>query len=120
MIRRSIPTYDDQIVSLGVIVAKKGKKLTTEEAEKFKETYERVLKMVEMYVPKDGPDVDADVSIGLFQDTGGYQIIMEGAVFDRKKPLENKYNWHLQNTSQWLFAFGVVFDTERRNFSMHT
>jgi hypothetical protein len=120
MIRRSIPTYDEQIASLKEITTKKGKPLTEEEAAFFKTTYENVLLTLERYIPKDGPEVDADVSLGLFGDTGGCQIIMEGAVFDRKKPLENKYNWHLQNTSQWLFAFGLVFDTERRNFSMHT
>jgi len=120
MIKRSIPTYEEQIVALKEVAAKKGKPLTVEEAENFRAMYKRVQESVERYVPKDGPEVNVEVSLGTFRDTGGYQILMEGMVFDLKKPVTDSYNWHLQNTSQWLFAFGVVFDTDRRDFSMHT
>jgi len=34
----------------------------------------------------------------------GEQYIAEFWVLDLKKPAKNEYNWHLQNTSQWLYA----------------
>ena len=44
----------------------------------------------------------------------------EGGVSDLRRPERDEYNFYFQNTSQWLFAFGLVFDTERRDFSIHT
>lgn len=50
----------------------------------------------------------------------GDQIICEGEVRDKNLPFSNTYNWHLQNTSQWVFAFGLLFDTRDKTFSIHT
>jgi hypothetical protein len=122
MIKRFIPTEDEQLLALNHMLFKRDKMsvLGIEETRKFLEFYKRVLETVERYVPEDGPDREVVVNIGTFFDTGGHQIIFEGAVSNLKKPSTNSYNWHLQNTSQWLFGFGCVFDVERRDFSLHT
>ena len=121
MINRTIPTLEEMSLSLHEAIKVKGLPvLTVEELDKLKEVYDRVIQMVNRYVPQDSPDINVDVSIGTFRDTGGYQIIFEGAVSDMSRPVKDEYNWHLQNTSRWLFAFGCVFDTERRDFSIHT
>jgi hypothetical protein len=88
-----------------------------DDAEKI---YNRVINMMEMYIPKDSDSRNIEVRFGGFFDTGSYQLIAEGAVSDLGRPVTNSYNWHLQNTSQWLFAFGLVFDKERLEFSIHT
>jgi hypothetical protein len=96
--------------------------LTEEEQEQLKERYDYIMKMIDRYIPEGAAENDSQISIwfGDFRDGGGYQMIAEGSVSDLGKPQRNEYNWHLQNTSQWLFAFGFVFDTQRRDFSIHT
>jgi hypothetical protein len=41
---------------------------------------------------------------------GGSQYIWEFGVNDRVKPRTDAINWHGQNTSQWIYAGGIVLD----------
>lgn len=109
----NVATFSDWLQSLP--------KLTDEEIEKAWTIYNRVLSTMERYVPEDRVDDETIVmSLGTFRDTGGDQMIAEGSVSDTSIRERNEWNWHFQNTSQWLFAFGIVFDKQRRDFSMHT
>ena len=49
----------------------------------------------------------------------GSQIILEFAVFDLEEPFESSYNWHGQNTSQWMYAGAVVYNKESGRVSSH-
>lgn len=60
-----------------------------------------------------------NVNFSLFYDTGSYQIIADCYVNDLSAPRGNSYNWHLVNTSQCVYAFGIVFDKQRLEFSAH-
>ena len=94
--------------------------LFKEDWEKAKQIYDRIIQMLERYIPEDSPSANISVYFGGFRDTGSYQLIAEGSVSDLNRPVRNEYNWHLQETSQWLFAFGLVFDKDNREFSIHT
>ena len=48
----------------------------------------------------------------------GSQYIAEWAVSDMRKPQENSYNWHGQNTSRWLYAGCLLVQDGR--VSIHT
>jgi hypothetical protein len=39
----------------------------------------------------------------------GLQFIAEFYVNDMNKPLEEKYNFHLQNTSRWVYAGCILY-----------
>lgn len=41
------------------------------------------------------------------------QYIMTFEVFDRSKPRKNAYNWHGQNTSQWVYAGCILYQEGR-------
>ena len=43
----------------------------------------------------------------------GSQYIADFWVNDLGLPKENKYNWHLQNTSQWLYAGCILVQDGR-------
>ena len=43
----------------------------------------------------------------------GRQYIADFWVNDLGLPKENKYNWHLQNTSQWLYAGCILVQCGR-------
>ena len=43
----------------------------------------------------------------------GSQYIADFWVNDLGLPKENKYNWHLQNTSQWLYAGCILVQNGR-------
>ena len=45
---------------------------------------------------------------------GGSQLIWEFGVNDLVKPRTDQINWHGQNTSQWLYAGGIVLDADGR------
>jgi hypothetical protein len=53
-------------------------------------------------------------SIGLFPfNKSGRQYIAEFWVNDLAKPKREEYNWHLQNTSQWLYAGCILVQDGR-------
>ena len=113
MLKRVIPTFEDIQTSLWKYINDVGEEVV-------RQAYNRVVSILDDFTPQDSPEKDVDVYLGVFQDTGGRQLIAEGSVSDRKRPVLNQYNWHLQNTSQWLFACGLVYDKERKDFSLHT
>ena len=94
--------------------------LTKAEQEQLKAAHTRTISLIDGFTPQDGEGVNIEVTFGEFVDTGGRQFIAEGAVVDKSRPGKPAYNWHLQDTSQWLLGFGLVFDKERRDFSLHT
>ena len=96
--------------------------LNDAEIKTLQEKYDYIMEMMNRYVPEGAETNDSKINIwfGPFTDGRGYQFIAEGSVSDFGRPIQDQWNWHLQNTSQWLFAFGFVFDTERRDFSIHT
>ena len=114
MITKNVCTIEEFLGSLNKF------SLSHDEIEKATETYYRAISSMERYIPEDRENKEINLWLGTFQESGGSQMISEGSVNDRSRPVTNSYNWHLQNTSQWLFAFGLVFDKQRRDFSMHT
>jgi len=48
----------------------------------------------------------------------GSQYIIEWSVSDMRKPIENSFNWHGQNTSRWLYAGAICVSNGR--VSVHT
>jgi hypothetical protein len=65
--------------------------------------------------PKFKPDLS--YSFNAFRKAGS-QFIAEWAVSDNRKPVENSYNFHGQNTSQWLYAGCLLVQNGR--VSIHT
>jgi len=58
-------------------------------------------------------------SVGLFPfKKSGSQYVAEFWVNDLAKPVKREYNWHLQNTSQWLYA-GCILVQDRRVSTHH-
>ena len=47
------------------------------------------------------------------------QCTIHFSVSDLAIPKENKFNWHLQNTSQWLYAGAIVYDKTDGSLSSH-
>lgn len=91
------------------------------EPDKIRAIYDRVVSLLEAYTPQRcPPEQKISVTLTAFYDGGGRQLIANGAVSDLSRPVRNEYNWHLQNTSQWLFACGVVWDKAYNDFSIHT
>ena len=51
---------------------------------------------------------------------GGGQAICEFAVLDRtKRDNSDQVNWHLQNTSQWVYAGAIVISLDDGRVSTH-
>ena len=50
---------------------------------------------------------------------GGRQIVINFAVSDMQKLEKPELNWHLQNTSQWVYAGALVYDTKDKEWSSH-
>jgi hypothetical protein len=48
----------------------------------------------------------------------GSQYIAEWAINDLRKEYKERYNWHMQNTSRWLYAGGLLVQDGR--VSIHT
>jgi len=94
--------------------------LTEEEKIEFTNYYTRAIGLLESYIPPNTPNSDVTVNLYPFHDTGGRQLIADGDVSDMTRKETNQYNWHLQNTSRWLFGMGFVFDKEKHTFSLHT
>jgi len=49
----------------------------------------------------------------------GSQLIANFSVLDLSKPVQDSYNWHGQNTSQWLYAGALVYDQETNEINSH-
>lgn len=125
MIDRNITPKEQMIATLNAALQNREQPpLTAQEIEAFSDRYDRIVHLLDMYIPKgaaDDPDQKVSVSLYDFRDHGGYQIISDpNNVSNTNIKPSGQYNWHLQDTTQWLFACGFVFDTERREFSIHT
>ena len=96
--------------------------LSDEEKNKFEKMYDDYIRRIMMYCPEDGKNVNVTVYMGEFYDNGkrSYQMISEGNITDNNSNSRPQYNWHLQDTSRWVFGWGIVFDKVRRDLSMHT
>ena len=62
-------------------------------------------------------NVDIECSIYPFRKAGS-QLIAEFEMNNRSLPQRNSYNWHGQNTSQWLYAGCILIDNNE--VSIHT
>ncbi len=49
----------------------------------------------------------------------GPQAVINFNVSDKSKPIEDKVNWHGQNTSQWIYAGALVYDQKDGTWSAH-
>lgn len=95
----------------------KSELLTIEETVRFVKSYMNVVEHCRRY----SHDGGNDIQINFFSwRNAAYQTIMEGEVKDLGKPVGFRYNFHGRDTSQWLFGFGLVFNTENREFSLNT
>lgn len=71
--------------------------------------YEQEVKMLNEYSKN-----AQEPSVGLFPfNKSGSQYIAEFWVNDMSKPKKEEYNWHLQNTSQWLYAGCILLQDGR-------
>lgn len=141
MITKNIVSFDELLESLQQIIRERNdptresnqrriidnklpemELLNNKEIQTLREKYSYIMEMMARYVPEGSETDDSKILLYFsgFRDGHGYQCIAEGSVSDLRRPERNEYNFHFQNTSQWLFAFGFVFDTERRDFSVHT
>ena len=55
---------------------------------------------------------EPDVFLLPFKEAGR-QFIADFWVNDLSLPVKNQYNWHLQNTSQWLYAGCILVEDGR-------
>ena len=117
MIINRIATIDDMLTSL-----REHTTLTPAEEGELREQYVRVINLLAAYTPQDDDTVNVTVILSPFCyfGEGSRQMIANGNVSDMTRRNANEYNWHLQNTSQWLFGMGFVFDISSREFSIHT
>ena len=77
---------------------------------------ERVCSIMESYVEN---AIEPRLLLTQFNKSGS-QWIADFSISDKAKPEKNQYNWHLQNTSQWLFAGCILFDERDGRVSIHT
>lgn len=82
---------------------------TKEVIRQLKTSYEIETGLLHKYASKAGKP-----SIALLPFTkSGSQYIADFWVNDLGLPKENKYNWHIQNTSQWLYAGCILVQNGR-------
>ena len=104
----SIPSFDDLLASLPLEFHSQKVK------DQLRRAYDVESKRINEYV--DGlNDLQKDFSAVLyfFRKGGGSQWLAEFAVNDLSIPKSNSYNWHCQNTSQWVYAGCILFDERR-------
>ena len=91
---RKIATFEELLASLPE------EQKTEDMAKRLKFFYEEEVKRLDEYAQN-----AKDPSIGLttFCKSGG-QYVADFWVKDLSKPVKQEFNWHLQNTSQWLYA----------------
>ena len=73
--------------------------------------FQREKEIIETYVKRLTEDDKAFSAVMLtFSKGGGSQWIADFAVKDLTILEGNKFNWHLQNVSQWVYAGCILFD----------
>ena len=105
----------DNIISLDDLLTSLPKSEKTEKViEDIKAAYWEEFEKMRRYREK-GKKIE--LSIYPFRHTGN-QFIANFEVNDRGKPVTPEYNWHLQDTSQWLYA-GCILVQEGRVSTHH-
>ena len=61
---------------------------------------------------------EPELNFTSFRNTGS-QLVATFSVIDKNLPEQNSYNWHGQNTSQWLYAGALVYDVGTNRISSH-
>jgi hypothetical protein len=122
MITLNIPTTDEQIKAIKAVTA-----ITDAEEKEIRARYEWMIERAKQYIPRNPNDEslfddrrNIRVDVMLLTDTGSYQMVAHNSVTDLDKPQGHSFNFHFQETSRWLFGFGIVFDKETHELSMHT
>ncbi len=101
----SIPSFDDLLASLPAEFRSQKVK------EQLKRAYDVESKRINEYVHDlNCQGKQSSAAMYLFRKGGGSQWLAEFAVNDLSIPRSNSYNWHLQNTSQWVYAGCILFD----------
>jgi hypothetical protein len=89
---------------------------TEEEKAELRRRYEYLVDSMDKWAAK-----GKKASMRFDEFTGGPNIFTaRGIVTDLGAPIKNECNFFSENTSQWLFAFGLVFNATTRSFSTHT
>lgn len=121
MLTKVVPIYEEWEKDLESVIKECNlTPLTTLEKVTLLMMYEKVINFLTPYEGKLNIAHEYQMRLGSFFDTGGSQIICEGATSDISINPTPTYNWHLQDTSRWLSACGIAFDKQTRNLSMHT
>ena len=76
-------------------------------------------KIVAMMINECNGAIKPAVYMGLFS-SGDNQCICNWSASDNAKPETNSYNFHLQNTSKWLYSGCLMYDIRDNTFSIHT
>jgi len=98
-----VATFEELLKSLPV------EHKTEDVIKNLKYWYEREVNLLNDYAKN-----AKEPSIGLFPfNKSGSQYISEFWVKDLSKPEKDEYNWHLQNTSQWLYAGCILVEDGR-------
>jgi len=83
--------------------------------DKIEEAYKQEVALMQRYaLAAENPSL----FMGGFRRAGS-QCIAEFAVNDLQKPAGNSINWHGQNTSQWVYAGCILYDTRGNRVSRH-
>jgi len=61
---------------------------------------------------------NVQINFSPFRNTGS-QYVATFSVLDKDLPEKESYNWHAQNTSQWLYAGALVYDPKTNEISSH-
>jgi hypothetical protein len=89
-----IPNYEELVASLPPEI------LSDKIREDLSNKYNKELISIDFYEKK---AKEPQSHMSLFRKSGS-QYIAEFFVNDLSKTVGNSFNWHLQNTSQWLYA----------------
>lgn len=96
---------ENNIISFNELVASLPEKEKVDKKE-LENMYWYVRKMMKKY--SEGRSNISNIISGFHK--AGNQFVADFSVSDLKKPVKNEYNFHLQNTSQWLFAGCILVE----------
>ena len=101
----SIPSFADLLASLPAEFR------SNKVREQLKRAYDvETLRINECVDSLKNREKEFSAALYLFRKGGGSQWVAEFAVNNLSIPRTNSYNWHFQNTSQWVYAGCILFD----------
>ena len=120
MITKNYLTFEEWVGSLQKYV-----QLTPEQCISACNAYDNLVSSLESYAnfandKEDGKQIQINMYPFTGDDHSNQVISHPNEVLDMSKNIEDKFNWHGQNTSRWIFACGILFDKRDGRFSMHT